>query len=220
MKLFARLIIACALIGAFPLAAGIVVAVNIDENGNGSYTINNVTTQLSHSLTQDPGPGGLANVLIYSGLPLAGVQGDLGLTDADVGGSVLDVIRWNGDGTIAFYSDNLDGFDSLADTAAPPSGLYTNFLTIPEVGPEGNNGAVWTPAAGQPGYGNSDFTFTYNITSDSVPEPGSMALVPFGLVALGLLARRRAMQDNCPVPTDKGISDRSGTEWTPSGSRR
>jgi hypothetical protein len=100
------LIIACALIGASPLAAGIVVTVNIDENGNGSYAINNVTTRLIPSLTRDPGPGGLANVLIYSGLPLAGVEGDPGPTDANERGFMLDVIRWNGNGTIVFYSDS------------------------------------------------------------------------------------------------------------------
>jgi len=52
---------------------------------------------------------------------------------------------------LVFYSDRSDGSDSLADIGFPTA-FYTNTLTVNEVGPEGNNGFTYTPAAGQPGF--------------------------------------------------------------------
>src|SRR5438874_12945959 len=123
----------------------------------------------------DPGPGGLSPVLIYT-LPFLGVQGDVFLTDADFGGAPLDVIRFNGDGTLIFYSDNIGGFDAPADTSGPPTVLYTNRVSIPEIGPEGNNGAFYTPTESNPGFG--PLAPSYNFVSDgsAVPEPGTLTL--------------------------------------------
>jgi hypothetical protein len=148
------------------------IAISIDENGNGR----------PYSIGTDPGPGGLTGVLIYT-LPFPGIQGDVFLTDSGV---VLDLLRFNGNGTVIFYSDNIGGVDSIGDTLTPPGSLYPNNVTIAEVGPEGNNGATYTPTAGQPGYGTSDFTVTYNFVSDGtiVPEPSSLWLLAGGLGAL------------------------------------
>jgi hypothetical protein len=188
-----RLVVAVVVSVCLPaLVAAAVYTITIDENGNGTITIpTGQVTALTFQIGTDPGPGGLSNVLIYSGLPFNGVQGDLGLTDADAGGATYDYIRFNGDGTIAFYSDNVDGYDSLADTSGPPGAFYTNILRIPEVGPEGNNGALYTPTEGQPGFFNLDFGVNYNITSDSVPEPGTWLLVSLGLAGVAWKASRR-----------------------------
>lgn len=112
---------------------------------------------LPGGLRADPGPGGRSSVVTYNLLTAAGVitVGDLRLTDADQGGLTLDVIRFQDSMTpaidgasIVLYSDDTDGFDALADTTGPPSALYSNALGIPEVGPEGNNGATYTPTQG------------------------------------------------------------------------
>lgn len=174
MRRAAGLLILWATLVAIPAFAG-AITITIDENGNGRpYTIGT-----------DPGPGGLGGVLIYT-LPFTGVQGDVLLSE---GGTFLDLIRFNGDGTAIFYSDNVDGFDSIGDTSGPPGSLYTNKVTIAEVGAEGNNGATYTPAANQPGYGNADFTVTYHFISDgsAVPEPSSLWLMAGGL---GMLSTR------------------------------
>src|SRR5690242_1976361 len=78
------------------------ITITVDEFGNGSILLT-APIPLPSKIGDDPGPGGLSNVLIY-GLPFAGVQGDVLLNDPGLG--VLDVIRFNGNGTLAFYSDN------------------------------------------------------------------------------------------------------------------
>jgi hypothetical protein len=159
--------------------------ITVDENGNG----NDNGVPLSFTLGFDPGPGGLSGVLIYE-LPFSALQGDIFLTDADFFGLTLDVVRFNGNGTLIFYSDNIGGFDSLGDTTGPPRGNYTNMVTIPELGPEGNNGAIYAPTSSQPGWDPS--IPTYHFISDSVPEPGPLLLLGTGLGMLGLklLGRR------------------------------
>jgi len=104
----------------------------------------------------------------------------------DPGMGVLDIIRFNGDGTLIFYSDNIDGFDALADTPSPPFGLYANNITLTEVGPEGSNSAVYAPTAGQPGLGVvAGQPVTYVFLSD-VLEPGTMFLLGCGLTLLAV----------------------------------
>ena len=159
--------------------------ISIDENGNGIGTVG------PGFLGNDPGPGGLNGVLIYQ-LPFAGVQGDVGLLD---NGIPLDYVRFNGNGTVIFYSDNVDGFDAIGDTPAPPGQLYQNLVRLEELGPEGNNGAIYTPLPGQPGYDPNALP-TYNLISDgsAVPEPSSVIQLALGLGALGLAGfnRKRA----------------------------
>jgi hypothetical protein len=67
-------------------------------------------------------------------------------------GAVLDVIRFNGDGSMIFYSDNLPAADAIGDAASPPTVFYANQLSLLEVGSEVFNGVFYTPTAGQPGY--------------------------------------------------------------------
>jgi hypothetical protein len=180
------------------------LTITIDENGHGSFTGGELAGTLPASMQADLGPGGLSSVLTYS-LPFAftPVVGDVFLQDTlSPGGTplTLDVIRFNpipdlpeAHSTIAFYSDNIDGFDALADTSSPPGSFYTNTATLPEVGPEeGPNGATYTPTANQPGF-LPGFAVTYIFISDSapLPEPATWALMIAGFGAAGMALRRR-----------------------------
>ena len=116
-------------------------------------------------------------------------------------GSTQDVLRFNGDHTLLFYSDNLDGFDAPADTSAPPARLYQNQVSIPEVGTDDDNGAFYTPGVEQPGgIGISaideEIVVRYHFISDSpapvTPEPSSLALLLSGaLTSAPFVLRRR-----------------------------
>jgi hypothetical protein len=157
--------------------------ISFDEFGNGAFG--------PGFLAPDPGPGGLNPVLTYN-LPFAGVPGDVFLHDAnEPGNPFLDVLRFNGNGTLVFYSDNIDGADAPGDTPAPPGAFYPNQVHIPEVGPEGNNGAIYTPLPGQPGF-DPGFLPTYNFVSDGVvPEPSTALLLAWGPALLAIVQRRR-----------------------------
>lgn len=139
-------------------------------------------------------------VLVYN-LPFSVIPGDVVMTEpGSPAGSQQDsdIVRFlnptgGGPSQIIFYSDfsATDPADSPADTGMPP-GSMPLVVTIPEVGPEGNNGAVYTPTPNQPGFilSTSLPPATYNIISD-VPEPGALALTILGGGTLLLTLKRR-----------------------------
>lgn len=184
-----RWMMAAAGLGLMFGAAGRAVAdvqISVDENGNGIGTIGRGV------LAPDPGPGGLPSVLTYT-LPFAGTQGDVLVNNPTEG--VLDVIRFNGNGTLLFYSDNVGGADSLADTPSPPGIFYANQVTVTEVGPEGNNGFTYTPLAGQPGFtpGGVTYTVVSDGTLTTVPEPSTLLVAGVGALGfIGYALRRRS----------------------------
>src|SRR5262249_37534680 len=151
----------------------------------------------------DPGPGGLAGVLTYD-LPFAGTQGDITSfgPPSDSSIDVGDVIRFNGDGTLLFYSDNVDGFDSLADTFAPPGAFYANTATPPETGTESSNSFSYKPTAGQPGYDANAQPF-YILQSDGALPAFSSFLTGSKTVTLG--------DDPTPGNSDSRLSANDGT---------
>jgi len=159
--------------------------VTIDENGNGT---NWNGVPLNWFKGQDPAPGGLPDALIYVQLGFAGEQGDLIILEPE--GGYSDIVRFNGDGSIVFYSDReLDSGEppELADTGFPTA-LYPNQVTMLEVGSEGNNWVDYMPQPGQPGFEPGMEGLTYHIISD-IPEPATMTLLALGLGA-ALLRRR------------------------------
>jgi len=165
--------------GAVPL----LFTVSVDENGNGFTTFGNVP--LPGTMATDPTSG--LTALTYT-LPFPVTPGDVLMTE-DVA-PPSDLVRFNynpdaGISTLVFYSDKDDPILSLADTGLPGT-FNTNLVVISEVGPEGNNGAIYTPGEGGPGA--ADFPVQYQIISD-VPLPPSALLLGSGL--LGLLGLRR-----------------------------
>jgi hypothetical protein len=134
-------------------------SITVDENANGTLNFaacGGGTSPMPGVLAPDPGPGGLPAVLTYDLLgPPNLTAGDVLMTDADAGGAVLDVVRFNPAGTgnpaypasLLFYSDNVPTSDDLADTSGPPTALYANTFVLPE-------GTIYTPLVGQPGFVN------------------------------------------------------------------
>jgi hypothetical protein len=163
--------------------------ITVDENGNAIGTLG------SGSLRPDPGPGGLPSVLTYN-LPFNATQGDVALSSIEPGFPfpiVFDYVRFNGNGTLIFYSDNVPIVDSVADTPSPPLAFYANQTTISEIGPEGNNSALYTPAPGQPGFDPSGPTYLFisDGSAAAIPEPASMVILGAGLLGFAFYRTRR-----------------------------
>lgn len=145
-----------------------------DEYGNSSYLP-------GYPVNPDP-TGGVPDwdVLMYD-LPFAGVAGDL-LIYEESSGDLGDIIRFDGNWHLIFYSSGASGIITPADVPYPPSPILGNVENATDVG----GYAYYTPTAGTPGYDLSNPTYRFS----EVPEPGTGALVALG-AGLLLVVRRR-----------------------------
>src|SRR5512139_4141690 len=137
--------------------------ISLDENGNGFWN----GTRLAYTVSQDP----ISHIAtLHYVLPFAGATnrlGDVVLMESGPPGVISDIIRFDGTGGVWFFSDretnDIPPFD-LADVAQFPLVWTNNFVQIPETGTEGQNGATYTPQAGQPGW-DAVYQFTYRFIS-------------------------------------------------------
>jgi len=152
--------------------------VTLDEMGNGY-----ITPQLPFAWAIELEPNSGLSTLRYD-LPFAGVAGDVLLQEL-AGGPLSDILRFDGQYHVYFFSDSSDGPpDSPADVPTLPEPIAPS-VSLLEQGPEGGLQYVYyTPAAGGPGY--TPLT-SYYIISD-VPEPTVTMML--GCMGGGLLLLR------------------------------
>jgi hypothetical protein len=168
-----------------------------DENGNGRITglsgfgLPDPYT-LPYTMALEPISG--LTTLCYT-LPTSVTLGDIFLTEPGPAGQIeiSDLIRFSGN-NMYFFSDRTPGelgpFD-LADVGVPAPDPTRPTRYLPEIGPEGNNGAFYQPlTASDPGFAAvAPGSVGYNFISD-VPEPNSLALL--GLAGVAVLLRKRS----------------------------
>ncbi len=187
--------LACAY--AITTASSFAQIYTFDEFGNSSGP------GISPGVLQPDPSGGLPGLVLVYNLAFPVVTGDVALMEPGqpAPGPYSDVVRfWDPTGApqsqIIFYSDvsAADPADSPADTGLPVQLIIapTNPIYINEIGPEGNNGAIYTPGGAQ-GTIPGTVGLQYNIISD-VPEPDTLALaiVGAGLLLFALKRRRQA----------------------------
>jgi hypothetical protein len=120
--------------------------------------------------------------------------GDVVLLEQAAGGPLSDLLRFDGQG-VFFFSDLEPGELNPDKADVPVMPIPINPVVLQEIGPEGNNGALYFPNQGMPGFDQSGQLpgLGYNFISDAVPEPGSAALLVGAAVLLGgNILRRKA----------------------------
>jgi hypothetical protein len=159
--------------------------------------INGTTTGI---IATDP-ISGIPTLRYLLGVPVT--PGDVALSENPTSGLPSDLVRFvpnsaNPSQTYLFFFSDKEAGDvppfDLADVDQLPT-PQAGFVNLLEVGPEGQNGALYTPTANQPG-SYPGLQVTYNILSDVVvPEPSGLALLSIG-GGLLLLFRRRQHATN------------------------
>jgi hypothetical protein len=164
---------------------------SFDELGNGLIDMRDGTGP--HPIS----PVGGATNLIFA-LPTPVITGDVRFWEDFVGGTLSDVLRFtnaNGDldgglnGTVMIvYSDLPEPgtVGGLADVGIPTNLTPRDGGGFLEIGPEGNNGATYSPG------GPFDNTYVFRSDGSLVPEPASIIMLSLGtLGAAGYGWRRR-----------------------------
>src|SRR5258706_6123711 len=111
--------------------------ITVDELGKG----NNNGTPLPSSMQADPFSGIVT--LTYQ-LPFFGIRGDVQLFEPGITNNPSDVIRFDGNFHMFFFSDSTDGppFDPADVTTLPPPIAGLPHVTMFETGPQGTNQAL------------------------------------------------------------------------------
>lgn len=158
----------------------------VDENG----TMNG--NPAAGFLRNDPGPGGLPQVLTYT-LPFDGTAGDIILREGSLTGPFTDLLRFDGAGRLIVYSEIGVLDKDVGDKGLPAIGtdglpLHQGNVQqrVETVRADGSNGLFsYTPNPGDPGFNALNIP-TYNFISDAaIPEPGVLHLL--GVAASGWL---------------------------------
>lgn len=160
----------------------------IDEWGHGVGT--------SEQGVRGPDPtGGIPNwnVLIYE-LPFDGTAGDLQIYEQRGGRKLSHIIRFTGHKQVVFYSNDVNGLISWADTPKPPQNAWPlTGLVKAEADVTGSGTdlhVLYEPKAGQPGWTAAIPSYTILIGAAlPAPEPATVGLLALG--GLGMLLRRR-----------------------------
>jgi hypothetical protein len=166
---------------------------SLDENGNGFLSGGSLVGFSNGTLQREPRSG--QTTLYYNLGTGMNMAGDIALYELP-SHATNDLLRFDGQGGVYFFSDREPGEPNpdLADVSLLPA-TQPGTLFLDEIGPEGNNGAFYTPAPGQPGFDTSG-TFpglTYHFISD-VPEPAAPALFLFGAACWGFKVIRRKLR--------------------------
>jgi hypothetical protein len=104
-----------------------------------------------------------------------------------------DVLRFDGNGVFFFSEREPNELNpDKADVFVLPQPFGSNIVSLIEIGPEGQNGALYFPGPGRPGFDTSGLLpgLGYNIISD-VPDPGSAVFLLGAMAALGFNVIRR-----------------------------
>lgn len=165
----------------------------LDELGN--MSINGVP-QPPGTIAQDPFSGILT--LSYN-LPFVGHRGDVVLFEpGPIPAPISDVLRFDGFFHVFFFSE-LETSDTFpfdpADVGQFPGPFPGPTVNLMETGPEGSNGAFYTPAPGGNDPGGDFSNPSYHFISD-VPEPGAGLLLSLGGGILWILKGRRQVRHN------------------------
>src|ERR1017187_9561575 len=104
--------------------------ITVDESGNGTFS----GTPLTSSMQADPFSG---TVTLRYQLPFPGVPGDVYLLESNSTGRISDVIRFDGNFSLYFFSDTDGPPNDPADVGIPVPVAALPIVTIAEVGPEG-----------------------------------------------------------------------------------
>jgi hypothetical protein len=165
------------------------VTITVDENGNGFFG--------NSPLTSTTVPNGLQYTL-----PFTSTAGTVIITPAPgdtTCSQICDLIVFDGNHMLfqSAFADEGAQPDSLADALFL---IPSSTLSVPEVGPEGNNSANYTPGTFDPGRDTAGFyTLTYHFISDGtaappVPEPSTLTLLGTSVVGmLGIIGIRKAL---------------------------